>query len=56
MFHELADLAQMAQELNPSSATGTPSVTLPACFADAQKAYPDFSSSRGIVQLETNKE
>ena len=53
MFHEFADLAQMLQELNPSSATGTPSVTLPACFADAQKACPEplpveasFSSTR----------
>src|ERR1700691_5773645 len=56
MFHELVNLARMVGELNPSSATGTPSVTLPACLADAQKAWPDFSSSPGIVQLETNKE
>ena len=55
MFHESRTSRQMVQELNPSSATGPSSVTLLACFADAQKACPDFSSGRGIIQLDTSK-
>ena len=43
MFHEFADLVQLVQVLNPSSAAGTPSVTLPTFLPDIQKVVPVLS-------------
>ena len=45
---------QVVQELNPSSATGTPSVTNVLCRRT--RSVPHFSSSRCFFQLETSKE